>query len=184
MRISKLLLLCMCCLLVPPAVWAQAANSRANQGILGYLDPRTGAFRPVPPAAEDATDLVPALTTFTGTIKVTITVTIKSAGITNVICSINTFVVDSATTGGRTIGESDTVAATGTGVTRTCSLSIPYSWGLATQASDSMTTSYSVEGGGSATLALPNRTTTLSPLDTRKVPANGTITTLIVAATI
>jgi hypothetical protein len=45
----------MCCLIVAPAVWGQTANSSAKPGILGYLDPNTGAFRPVP-AAEETTD--------------------------------------------------------------------------------------------------------------------------------
>jgi hypothetical protein len=55
MRITKLLLICMCCLIVSPAVWGQTANSSAKPGILGYLDPNTGAFRPVP-AADETTD--------------------------------------------------------------------------------------------------------------------------------
>ena len=119
-----------------------------------------------------------------GTATVTLTITVKTTGITNVICDLGTVVEDNLTAAFRLFDESDSVAATGTGTTRTCKLSIPYSWGLITPSSDSMTTSYTVVGGGSATLGLPNRTSGLSPLDTRKVPANGTITTLTANVTI
>ena len=77
MRITQLFLICMCCLMAAPAVWGQATNSPAKPGILRYLDPQTGAFRPVPPATEADTEL-PAATTFTGTITVTITITVKT----------------------------------------------------------------------------------------------------------
>jgi len=183
MRITKLLLICVCCCIAAPAVWGQAANSQARQGILGYLDPHTGAFRPIAPPAEDTAEL-PALTTFTGTVTVTITVTIKSTGITNVICSAGLSVEDALTTSPRLFDEGNEVAATGTGSTRTCKLSIPYSWGLTTQSTDSMNTTYSVTGSASSTGALPIRTSGLSPLDTRKVPANGATTALTANVTI
>ena len=182
MRITKLLLICMCCVMVAPTVWAQTATSQAKPGILGYLDPHTGAFRPVPAAAEEDSAL-PAAATFTGTITVTLTITLKTTGLTNITCTEEVDVLDALTTGGRSFLESNTVAATGTGTTRTCKLSIPYSWGLTTQASDTMTTGYSVVGS-TGTTGLPQRTSTLSPLDTRKVPANGATTALTAAVTL
>jgi|SRR4029077_2551140 hypothetical protein len=184
MRISKLLLICMCCLVAAPAVWGQAASSQAHTGILGYLDPRTGAFRPIPPAAEDSPDAL-ALTTFTGTINLTITITVKSVGLTTFICSAEVSVGDNvATASPRFFGESNTVAATGTGATRSCKLSIPYSWGLSTGASDSMSTSYVVSGAATSAGAPPNRASTLTPVDTRKVPSSGTTTALTAAVTL
>jgi hypothetical protein len=183
MRITKLLLICICSVVFVPAVWGQAASAPATQGILGYLDPQTGAFRPVPSAAEESPDLAAASTTFTGTITVTLTITLKTTALTNITCSEEVSVLDGATTGAaRFFGESNSVAATGTGITRTCKLSIPYSWGLTTQASDSMTTGYAVVGVTGTTL--PQRTSTHSPLDTRKVPANGAITALTAAVTL
>jgi hypothetical protein len=181
MRITKLLLICMCCVIAAPAVWGQMANSPSKPGILGYLDPRTGAFRPVPSGAEEGPDAA-ALTTFGGTITVTLTITLKTTGLTNITCSEEVSVLDALTTSARFFAESDTVAATGTGATRTCKLVIPYSWALATQASDSMSTSYAVFGITST--GLPQRTSSLSPLDTRKVPANGTTTALTAAVTL
>lgn len=180
MRIVKLLCICLCCLIVAPAVWGQSANSQNKAGILGYLDPHTGAFRPVPSASDDQIDFA-TFTTFGGTITVTLTITVKSTGLTNFSCTAETSVTDAITTTPRGYSESATAAATGTGATRTCKLTIPYSWSLATQASDSMTTSY-VFGSSSTTVS--QRTTGLSPLDTRKVPASGATTALTAAVTI
>jgi hypothetical protein len=182
MRITKLLLICLCCVMVAPAVWGQAGNGRAQSGILGYLDPHTGAFRPVPSAAQEDAD-VPAITTFTGTVTVTLTITLKTTGLTNITCTEELSVLDAITTSVRIFTESNSVLATGTGTTRTCKLSIPYSWGLTTQSSDNMTTTYSVVGTTGTTL-LPERTSSLSPLDTRKVPASGATTALTAAVTL
>jgi hypothetical protein len=181
MRITKLLLICMCCLIAAPAVWGQAANSPAKRGILGYLDPHTGAFRPVPQAAEDDAE-PPAATTITGTITLTITITRKTTGLTNFTCSASTSTFD-GTTSPTVYDESNSVAGTGTGSTRTCKLSIPYAWSLTTQSTDTMTTSYTVTGT-TGTTGLPERFATRSPLDTRKVPANGATTALTAAVTL
>lgn len=183
MRIAELLLICICCTMVAPAVWAQTADASAQPGILGYLDPHTGAFRPVPSGAGEVEE-PDALTTFGGTITVTFTITLKTAGLTSITCSVNVSVLDQITTSPRTFIETATATATGSGTTRTCKVTIPYSWGLGSQASDSMTTTYSVFGSASATPGLPTRSSTLSPLDTRKVPANGATTALTAAVTL
>jgi hypothetical protein len=116
-----------------------------------------------------------------GTVTVTLTITLKTTSLTNIDCSEELSVEDNITGGSpRIYDESNTVAATGTGATRTCKLSIPYSWSLLTATSDSMTTSYTVTGF-TGTTGLPQRTSGLFPLDTRKVPANGTITALTAA---
>jgi len=175
------LLICTNCLIAAPAVWGQAANTPAKPGILGYLDPHTGAFRPVPASANDDTDL-PAATTFTGTITVTITITVKSTSVSNFTCTADTSVFD-GTTSPTTYDETTTVTATGTGSTRTCKLTIPYAWSLTTQSTDNMITSYSVFAT-TGTTGLPQRTATRSPLDTRKVPASGATTALTAAVTI
>jgi len=188
MRIRKLLLIHMCCLLAVPAVWSQAANdqavnSHAQPGILGRYDPHTRVFRPLPHA--DATAEPLALTTFTGTIDVSFNITIKSTGITNVGCYVIVSLGDAGSTGNlRSFGEIGIVAATGSGGTRTCTVSIPYSWSLATQSSDTMSTSYIVTNNLLGGAAPPERTSVLVPLDSRKVPANGTTTSLSANVTI
>jgi hypothetical protein len=182
MRMKNLLLICVCCVLAAPAGWGQATNKQANQGILGYLDPHTGAFRPVPPAATEDPDFLAAATTVGGTVTVTLTITLKTTGLTNITCNEEILVLDNPT-GPRTYIESNTVAATGTGTTRTCKLSIPYSWSLLTPTSDTMGTSYSVEGS-TGTTGLPSRSSSLTGLDSRKVPANGAVTALAAAVTL
>ena len=111
----------------------------------------------------------------------TLTIALKTTALTNINCSEEVSVLD-GTTSPRFLAESNSVAATGKGTTRTCNLSIPYSWGLTTQASDNMTTSYSVFG--ITTTGVPERTSSLSPLDTRKVPAKGVTTALTAAVTL
>jgi hypothetical protein len=180
MKITHLLLLSLCCIMVVPAVSAQAAKSPSRAGILGYLDPATGAFRPVPAAADDITPAT--LSTFGGTITVTFTITVKSTNLTTFSCTADVSVVDDATAGARIYEESGTATATGSGSTRTCKVSIPYSWSLATQSTDSMGIDYVVFG--SATSPEAQRTTGLSPLDTTKVPANGATTALTVDVTL
>ena len=180
MKTAKLFLICLCCVL-GTSVWGQTAKPHSNSGILGFLDPHTGAFRPVPAAIDDSED-APAVTTFTGTVNLTITITLKTTGLTNISCSEEITVTD-GTTSPRFFIESNVVAATGTGTTRTCKLSIPYSWGLTTQSTDNMNTSYTVTGL-TGTTGLPERTSSLSPVDVRKVPANGTITALTAAVTL
>jgi len=182
MKTTKWLLICLCCAMAAPAVWGQAAASAARPRILGYLDPATGAFRPVPSVVDEAAEL-PALTTFGGTITVTLTITVKTTGLTTFVCTAITSVEDQLTSSPRSYEESAEVTATGSGATRTCKLSIPYSWALGSQASDSMTTSYSVIGSAGAA-TINQRSSSLSPLDTRKVPANGTVTALTAAVTL
>jgi len=178
MRFTKLLVVCMCCLIAASTVWGQAPNTPAKPGVLGYLDPRTGAFRPISQPAED--EVLPPLTTVGGTISLTITITVKTTGITNVTCVADTSVVDNQTNP-VSYDESETVAATGT-TTKTCTLKIPYSWALATQSIDNMSTSYIVTG--IAATGLPQRTASRTPLDIRKVPSNGTTTSLSAAVTL
>jgi hypothetical protein len=181
MKIAKVFLICLCCVIAVPALWGQTTKAPAKSGILGYLDPYSGAFRPVPPAAEESDPA--ALTTFTGTITVTLTITVKTPGLTNISCQATTSVLDNAETSPRNINENANATATGSGNTRTCKVTIPYAWGLATQSSDSMTISYFVNGN-TGTLGGIERSSNLFPLDTRKVPASGATTALTAAVTL
>jgi len=182
MKITSLLLICLCVLLIAPA-WGQTAASPAKPGILGYLDPHTGAFRPVPQAVPDAEELASS-TVFTGTVTVTITVTLKTTTISSVTCTADLITEDGLTSGSPTAyTESNTVTANGSGATRTCKISIPYSWSLSSQASDTMSIDYTVLGTAGTTTLL-QRTASRSPLATQKVPANGATTALTAAVTL
>jgi hypothetical protein len=174
---TKLLLICLSCFIAAgPAALGQETN---GHGILGFLDPNTGAFRPVPPAAETDNEAA-AATTVGGTVTLTITISVKTTSLTKFTCTASLTATD-GTTSPVFFEETNTVAATGTGATRTCKLTIPYSWSLATQASDNMSTSYTVVGITGT--GLPQRTSARQPLDVRKVPANGATTTLTAAVT-
>jgi hypothetical protein len=181
MKATKLLLTCVFCVALVPTLWSQTANNQSKAGILGYLDPHTGAFRPAPQASDDAAEPA-AFTTFGGTITVTLTITVKSSGLTNFSCTAEVGVNDDVATSARGYVESATAVATGSGSTRTCKLTIPYSWSLATQPTDSMTVSYGAVGTAASTLT--SRTSGLSPLSTQKVPANGATTSLSAAVTL
>jgi hypothetical protein len=178
MKISKLLTCCLCWLLGVAAVWGQAASSQGKPGILGHYDPQTRVFRPLVQAADSAAE-PPALTTFTGTIKVTLTITFKSTGLKSPGCVVFTGTQDGASIGSpRSFSELGIVAATGSGSAWTCTVSIPYSWGLATQSKDVMRTSYEVIELPLLKPPLPDRVSLLFPLDSRAVPASGTTTSL------
>src|ERR1700752_4662405 len=113
MKISRFLIICMCWLLSGAAVWGQAANDQGKPGILGHFDPKTRVFRPLPQPAPDGAVEPLTLTTFTGTINVTFTITLKSTGISNPFCVVFVDVGDAASTGSlRSFGEFDIVAAT------------------------------------------------------------------------
>ena len=178
MRRTTLLLICICCLLATSSAWGQEAK-HSHPGILGYLDPQTGAFRPMPAPIDDVE--APAATVFGGTITVTLTITVKSVSITSITCSASTSVSDGSA---GFWSEGDTVSGTGTGTTRTCKMTIPYSWGLVSGATDFMSTGYSVIATGGTATSINERLSSHSPLDTRKVPANGATTALTANVTI
>jgi len=179
MGLTRVLLISACLFAASLPAWGQAANSSSTSsqpGILGYLDARTGAFRPVPAPALDDDAEAAAATTVGGTVTVTFTITVKTTGLTVFICSAEVSTLDAGTM----YDESASVPATGSGATRTCKVSIPYSWSLTAAASDTMSTVYTVIGSG-ATGA--QRSSLRNPLDKRKVPANGATTALTAAVT-
>src|SRR5258706_16268802 len=69
MKITKLLLICMCCVMTAPAVWGQMRNCPAKPGLLGYFDAQNGEIRPVPSGVEEDPDGA-ALTAFGGPITI------------------------------------------------------------------------------------------------------------------
>jgi hypothetical protein len=184
MKITKLVLMCLCLFIGTTAVWGQAANTQSKP-ILGYLDAKTGTFKILPQAA-DVDEAEPrTLATFGGTITITFTITVKTTTLTTFTCTANASVSDDATsaTGFHIYTETATVLATGTGTTRTCKVTIPYSWELATQSTDTISIDY-VVFGSNGTTATAQRTSTLAPLEIIKVPANGATTTAAAAVTL
>ncbi len=81
MRAVKILSICVCFIVVTQATWGQKANDAARPGIPGYLDPRTGAFRPMPQVNEETPDLNFATVATTGSFVVNFTISLKSTAL-------------------------------------------------------------------------------------------------------
>ena len=182
-KLSSVVLLCACVLGSAVSLWGQEAG--AVRGVPGYLDPRTGEFHTTRMMPMDVdSDLTPALTTFGGKLifKFTITVDSAIAAAAKIGCSASANLVDAGS--GNFIEESATAAATRSGTTATCTVTIPYSWKLASSASDSISLSYTIQAPvevTSAATTLPNRLSTQS-LPPIKVPANGATTNETITA--
>jgi hypothetical protein len=87
----------------------------------------------------------PATTTYTGTIVVNFTVTVSSAiaRTAQIGCVAGASVMD-ARTDNEIVEEAGTAVTRGTGNTVTCSVTIPYSWNLASANADTVGLTYSV----------------------------------------
>ena len=183
-KFSKFFLLVACFVGMNASLWAQ--NKAAEHGIRGYLDPQTGAFHSAPLAQLDAVEPV-TLTTFAGKIVVTFTITVSStiAATAKIGCQVDASVEDAGT--GNFISESAASAVVrGSASTVTCKATIPYSWKLATGATDMISLSYTITSPvaiATAAAEFPLRITSQS-LGTLKVPTTGTVTNESVAATI
>ena len=165
---------------------ALSQNGAATHGVPGYLDPQTGVFKPLiqrPVEEADAAAIAPT----TGTLTFTITITVKSTnlGTDKIVCSANASTSEAIPPSGfRSIEENASVAATGTGSTRTCIVTIPYSWPLSTAKTDTITLLYNVSAIGAASGGgVPLRLSTQT-LPSIKVPANGAATPIAVESTI
>jgi hypothetical protein len=149
------------------------------------LDPKTGSFKPLPQAASSSEEILAAAVTVTGKLVFSFTITVSSLGLTGdtVVCSAEASLDDSPTTGGIFITEAASVGAKEAS-TVSCTVTIPYSWTLATISTDRVSLSYTISVlGSTAAAALPNRTSSHS-LGSITVPVNGAITTHAIKATI
>lgn len=186
-QISGVIFVCICfALLVPPA-WGQLRTQ--NRALPGHFN--NGTAKPTPNAIEDNPDVgQAALTTFGGTFVFKITITIKSTnlGTDTIGCEAGVNVIDAnpnppfTVTG--TWEEGAAVAATRSGSTATCTITIPYSWSLAFGSTDMVNPDYAIQVPASASNPpLPSRLNSHS-LSSMHVPANGSTTTITITATI
>jgi hypothetical protein len=156
MTTAKRFLICLGCILAGSAIWAQPAEENPN-----------------------ATS-----TPTTGTVTITLTVTVATAGVKAMYCSGIVTANDGSPTSPSftSFDVSTTVAGPVTGATRTCTISVPYSFPLATASTDRLSISYTVSA---TTGASPlGRNFTQSPLATLPMPANGTKTSKSASVTI
>ena len=130
--------------------------------------------------------LAAAASTVTGKLVFTTTITLSSTfpAADVIACSAQALVLDTGS--GNDIIESTEVAATKSGSTATCTVTIPYSWNLLTPTADFVNLTFSVRvpaTPATAAATLPNRTNTQT-LGRIPIPASGTTTTETVKVTI
>lgn len=181
MRINKILVVSMCVAACALTAWSQNTN-RAASGIPGYLNPQTGAFSPMRTPSDEVNP--PAGMPFTGKFVVNFTITIASTlSNTDVIsCGVETLTLDNSS--GFSFIEEATVAATRSGSSATCTVTLPYSWTLVSQPTDMVQLTFSlVAPASTAGPRLPNRLSTQT-FAMIKVPANGATTTFTLTPTI
>lgn len=139
---------------------AQTANAPFQKKIFGFQDSRTGTFHPLGTNFDPLSDPATATTTYSGTIEVTVTVTLKTAlpkG-DSVACSVDAIASSVSETSASNIAydEDATSLATVSGSTATCKINIPYSWVLLTP---STTVLDSLEGSLDVIMYSPTATT-------------------------
>jgi hypothetical protein len=184
-KLLTLLLLSASFLGTTATLWGQ--NAIPNRAIRGYLDPRTGIFHSSPhPDTLDEAAPPPAKTLFTGSIVMNFTITVSTAFASTVpiACFGEVGLQDTgSTTNILEIG--GTTVTRGTGPTVNCSVTIPYSWSLASATTDKVRLSYSVTApvAFTQTVAFPNRRGSQS-IGTIAVPISGTTTTMAIKARI
>jgi hypothetical protein len=183
MRLAKLVLVSASILIFGRSGWTQDANkvgkSTSDHGILGYLDPKTGTFKPKAQLGEQP-DVT--FTTVTGEFVFSFTITIKSTLPTGTVLTCGGSATVFEESSDVQHAETASVTATRSGSTATCTVTIPYSWALASASSDTVSLEYEVAAsGGTSGLVARTSNHSLVPI---KVPASGATTTETVAVTI
>jgi len=189
MRILRIILVCACLAGLTQSVWGQQTQQTqqtkptAPSGIPGYLDPRTGTFKPlanIAPPEESETEAVAASS---GDFAITFNISVKSSipSTETIACVFDAVVFGDSS--GKSVTDSMTVAATRSGATATCKLKMFYSWPLASPTTDLVSLDYEIVAGEFVSPALPLRISTQT-LSSIKVPALGATTTMTIAATI
>jgi hypothetical protein len=124
-----------------------------------------------------------ARTVHTGTFVYNITITIKSTLPTSdtIDCTGSAFTQDISSAS--SIQELASVAASRSGSTASCKVTIPYAWPLASASSDTVILEYQITVPAGLA-SLPNRESNIEFATLSGVPASGTTTSETIAATI
>jgi len=175
-RTSTLLFVGVCLLTMTPSLFGQ--NVAGAHSVRRYFDPQTRTLIALP-QVDNASAEAPATTTFTGTFVFNFTITVKAniSSTAKIQCTGTATLLDVGS--GNEIIESDTVLATRSGTTATCSPTIPYSWNLASSSSDKVTLGWSLSAPSeaSSTAVLPARLSEQFGFASISVPATGSTTT-------
>ncbi len=181
MKSLTIFIVCACLAVVTLPAWGQAANAKTgaaiNHGILGYLDPGTGAFKPmrVRTPHADAPTSPPPVTQGTFVIGLTINVISSFPSDETYTCGAESTVFDES---GLDFEDDATVTATRSGNTVTCTVTIPYYWRLADPSMDTVTVGFDVVATGPASSnGQPTRETRQDLVVNYPIPANFRTTT-------
>jgi hypothetical protein len=187
MKFFKVALICACFVGLTPSVWGQEASPKPNgapAGVIGYVDPLSGNFKPLAQGSTLDPEALAVIVPITGKLVFNFTITIASTIATTspIACTGTAEVIDASS---NFILESASVAASRSGATATCTVSIPYSWSLTTASTDKVILNISVTAGSlaSGSAGLPNRSHSQG-LGQISVPAPGVTTTETVKVTI
>jgi hypothetical protein len=128
---------------------------------------------------------VAAASAMTGTVVVNFTITIKSAipTTTPIVCDVLATITEVSAAGLNLISDDSSVAATRTGNTAKCTVTIPYSWAVSNPTTAKVSLLYNLTAvkTTAGVTGLLNRSST-GALGTLPIPANGTTTTQTVNA--
>jgi hypothetical protein len=143
------------------AAHAQAPTTSHNRKTFGFQDSRTGVFHPLGHSEDLQAEVAAVTTTYSGTIEVTVTATLKTAlpkgdAVACNVDAIATSVNETNPLLDVTYDDSATAIATVAGSTATCKVSIPFSWLLLTP---SATVINSLDGSLSVFMYSPTATT-------------------------
>ncbi len=191
MKISRMIVAFVCFVGLTQLVWSQsgrvAAAGNHQQGIPGFLDPQTGMFSTKlqsPGGSVDDTSSAAAVV-YWGTYVVTLTISISSTLPSGsiVTCSASLAVSDFGSGGSEgTYYEDGSALATGTGSTRTCKVTIPYSWLVLNGPTDMVSISYDVSALTTYTVGTVTKDASFRDasrsVGTFSMPAVGAITNL------
>jgi hypothetical protein len=143
MKIAKQMFACLICLVgLAPPVRSQNRPSKSDQGIPGYLDPRTGTF--TTKAKRSATGQAAPAATTTIVARLIFNFTIlndQPAGATTT-CYLSISPTDAAGF------YSESASSTATNGGASCTVTLLFSWDLATPDADMVNISYSISSSG------------------------------------
>ena len=154
-------------------------NAAGTQNLRRNYVPQNRALVALPLADNANAAEPPATTTFTGTLVFNFTITVKAniSSTAKIQCTATASLLDSSTA--NEIIEQDTVLATRSGSTATCSPTINYSWNLGSSSTDKISLGWiiSAPSEASTSSALPSRVSEQLNFSSISVPANGATTT-------
>jgi hypothetical protein len=141
-----------------PSASSQNPDGAFGRGIPGYLDARTGAFKPMvqPPVESDQTAYtLAALSPMTGKLVFNFTVNVASSLPSSAVitCLASAQLLEMTSLGvGANVQEEAGIVAIRSGSKATCTVTMPYSWPLTTASHDKVTLGYNISAYSGETL--------------------------------